>query len=218
MEDIMKKGFAIILIVFLSCGALFATVDTSNNNVDVTLDISGSSVTDIGFASKAVEDWATDPTPIPASSISLSPNMADGSFSYVGSGDSGLFAYARIQSGNAVDIRLKSTQLKGYANNVEVTGAELNWIVKPVVDSGSYNTTNFTAQGTTFNNTTTTTGNIFTHGAATCHAGMPICFYSHFCACGTSQQTQAQKIYSAINGFPWPILPACQSHPTACRL
>ena len=163
----MKKGFAIILIVFLSCGALFATDDTSNNNVEVALDISGSSVTDIGFASKAVEYWATDPTPIPASSISLTPNMEDGSFSYAGSDDSGLFAYARIQSGNAVDIRLKSTQLKGYANNVEVTGAELNWIVKPVADSGSYNTTNFTAEGTTFDDTTTTTGNIFTHEAAT---------------------------------------------------
>ena len=138
----MKKIF-VFLMAFSILLANAIAADQKSEEIKVSLSIETVAPEDeetiVGFSSTPIANWNTEPTKIPTTGITLTPDTANGSFSY----DSTLYAYAKILNSDVVTIDFQASPLKGYksgtdvgeGNNLADPDATLNWILATVDDN-----------------------------------------------------------------------------------
>lgn len=125
-----------MLVMAVSVFAAFNEKDSVNLKLDLENLPDGSKVIDVGFSSTPVTAFATDTNNnggvTDITDVSLVPNPDDGSFSFVSSAGNALYAYARLQTADSVNITFSSAALEGYGDSSSQTskdGAELGWIL-----------------------------------------------------------------------------------------
>ena len=158
----MRRVIVLTLVSLISLGSVFAiTSDPAEAKVYLSVESPSEATAEVGFSSAPVSSWDNVDTKL--TEIPLVANN-DGTYGFTTTGESGLYAYAKIYSAEEVTIDLESSRLVGYASkpadgsasalgsSSTATGADnpnLSWTIK----GSSYNVSNLDCDstiGTTF--------------------------------------------------------------------
>lgn len=161
-----------MLVMAVSVFAAFNEKDSVNLKLDLENLPDGSKVIDVGFSSTPVTAFATDANNdgvTDITDVSLVPDSDDGSFSFTSSANGALYAYARLQTADSVNITFSSAALEGYGDSSSqsssVDGAELGWILEKSTYTDGNTATAPLSFFVTFDGAEKQSGVLFSHRA-----------------------------------------------------
>lgn len=158
-----------MLVMAVSVFAAFNEKDSVNLKLDLENLPEGSKVIDVGFSSTPVTAFATDANNdgvTDITDVSLVPDPNDGSFSFTSSANGALYAYARLQTADSVNITFSGAALEGYEDSSSQTskdGAELGWILEKSTYTDGNTATAPSSFSVTFDGAEKQSGVLFSH-------------------------------------------------------